>query len=220
MIKGAIFDMDGTLLDSMAGWETLGYDYIRMLGIKPTPELANRLAKMTLRQATAWLRSDFGVSESVADRAEAEVNDIVYRRYMVEYPLKPGAKEILERLHAEGVRMCVATSTAHRLACGALERCGVLDLFTGVFSSDIVGTGKTTPRLYNIALESLGTPKGSTMVFEDVIFALRVAKNDGFLTAAVYDSNEKDQESMMSEADIYIRDLSETDKYWSRLSAF
>ena len=216
MLSGAIFDMDGTLLDDMASWEQLVYEFIGMLGVEPKNELANQLAKMTIKQACAYMREKYDIS-SDADKIEADINAIVERRYLYEYPLKAGAKELLERLKAEGVKMCVATSTAERLAKAALKRTGVLDLFEGVFSSDIVGSGKTTPRLYNIALQSLGTPKDKTMVFEDVIFALRVAKNDGFLTAAVYDSNEKDQEGMRSTADVYIEDLSDIDKYWSKL---
>ena len=218
MIQGAIFDMDGTLLDDMASWQDLGYEFIRMVGVEPTEELANRLAKMTIKQAVAYMRENYEL-DADAGKIERKINDIVMHRYYYEYPLKAGAKELLERLKAEGVKMCVATSTAQKLAMAALARCGVLEYFEAVLSSDMVGSGKTTPRIYRIALDLLGTPKEKTLVLEDVIFALRVAKEDGFLTAAVYDSNEKDQEGMRSEADLYITDLADTDRNWDKLKA-
>lgn len=205
MIKGAIFDLDGTLLDSMSIWDTIGGDYLRSLGIEPREDLAEIFKTFTLEQSAEYYRAHYGVTLSVAEIVNG-VNGMVEDFYRNTAPLKRGVRELLEGLSRNGVKMCVATVTDGYLVEAALERLEVREYFSEIFTTAEVGCDKTIPQIYRIALAHLGTGKSETVVFEDACHALMTAKNDGFLTAAVYDRHEEKQAEMRVAADYYITD--------------
>jgi beta-phosphoglucomutase-like phosphatase (HAD superfamily) len=114
-IKGAIFDLDGTLLDSMYIWDTIGSDYLRSLGVEPRENLNQTFKSMSLLQAAAYYRREYGVSLSTKEIMDG-VNRMIERFYFHDVSAKRGVKEVLERLKKAGVRMCVATATDLHLA--------------------------------------------------------------------------------------------------------
>ena len=105
--------------------------------------------------------------------------------------------------------MCVATVSDKTIVEDVLARLGIYDYFSAILTSSEVGFGKDTPHLYRAALKTLGTSKEETAVFEDVLHALTTAKQDGFITVAVYDSHESRQIEMKALADYYIADYKE-----------
>ena len=205
MIKGAIFDFDGTLVDSMFIWDTFGEDYLRSLDIEPRENLAEAFKTFTLEQAAEYYREHYGVALSVNEIVDG-VNEMVAKLYRTKVTLKDGVREFLEALKSQGVKMCVATVTDRPIVEDVLNRLGIRDFFTEIFTCAEVGYNKETPHIYRVALEALGTKKDETVVFEDALHALMTAKNDGFLVAAVYDKHEAKQIEMRSEADYYISD--------------
>ena len=206
MIKGAIFDLDGTLLDSMFIWDTIGEDYLRSLGIEPRENLSETFKSFTLEESAEYYRAHYGVTLSVAEIVDG-VNSMVEEFYRNTVPLKKGVFEFLEHLSKNGVKMCIATVTDKYLAEAALERLGVRHYFSEIFTCAEVGCGKNDPNIYRTALAFLGTEKRETLVFEDAFHALMTAKNDGFPIAAVYDKHEEKQEKLKEIADIYITDF-------------
>ena len=205
MIKGAIFDFDGTLVDSMFIWDTFGEDYLRTLGKEPRENLSETFKTFTLEQAAEYYRKNYGVTLSVEEIVDA-VNDMVAEIYRTKVTLKDGVREFLEALKSQGVKMCVATVTDRPIVEDVLCNLGIRDFFTEIFTCAEVGYNKETPHIYRVALEALGTKKDETVVFEDALYALMTAKNDGFPVAAVYDKHEAKQIEMRSEADYYISD--------------
>ena len=203
MIKGAIFDLDGTLLDSMFIWDTVGEDYLRSLGIEPSENLAEAFKTFTLEESAEYYRTHYGVTLSVAEIADG-VNRMVEDFYINTVPLKKGVREFLARLSKERVRMCVATVTDKYLAEAALTRLCVRQYFGEIFTTAEIGCGKNDPKIYRTALAYLGTEKRETLVFEDALYALLTAKNDGFPVAAVYDKHELRQTEMKENGDYYI----------------
>ena len=205
MMKGAIFDFDGTLVDSMFIWDTFGEDYLKSFGIEPKENLTETFKTFTLEQAAEYYREHYGVTLSVGEIVDG-VNDMVAEIYRNKVELKDGVREFLEALKSQGVKMCVATVTDRPIVEDVLCNLGIRDFFTEIFTCAEVGYNKETPHIYRAALEVLGTKKDETVVFEDALHALMTAKNDGFPVAAVYDKHEAKQIEMRSEADYYISD--------------
>ena len=209
MIKGAIFDLDGTLLDSMFIWDTIGEDYLRSLGKEPHEDLKETFMTLTLEEAAEYYREHYGVTLSVKEIVDG-VNSMVEQTYRTKVTLKPGIAEYLAWLKENGVRMCVATVTDRYLVEETLERLGVRHYFSEIFTCAEVGFGKDKPIIYQKALEHLGTEKSDTYVFEDLPFALNTAKTDGFPTVGIYDRHEAHQDELKELADYYIFDFTDT----------
>ena len=208
MIKGAIFDLDGTLLDSMFIWDTIGEEYLRSLGKEPHEDLKETFMTLTLEEAAEYYREHYGVTLSVKEIVDG-VNAMVEQTYRTKVTLKPGIAEYLAWLKENGVRMCVATVTDRYLVEETLERLGVRHYFSEIFTCAEVGFGKDKPVIYQKALEHLGTEKSDTYVFEDLPFALNTAKTDGFPTVGVYDRHEAHQDELKELSDYYIRDFTD-----------
>lgn len=208
-VNGIIFDMDGTLLDSMGIWKTLGSDYLRGRGVQPEPGLDERLKTMSLRQAAVYFQENYGVAESVGEILDG-VNRMIQHFYLEEVEAKPGAFEFLQRLAAEGVRMCVATATENWLAQAALKRNGLLSFFSQIFTCSDVGVGKDSPKIFKTARKALGTKKAETWVFEDALYAMKSARKAGLHIAAIADdSQKKDREAIRETADVFFRNYQE-----------
>ena len=206
MIKGAIFDFDGTLVDSMFIWDTFGEDYLRTLGKEPKENLTETFKTFTLEQAAEYYREHYGVALSVNEIVD-DINEMVAEIYRTKVTLKDGVREFLEALKSKGVQMCVATVTDRPIVEDVLCNLGIRDFFTEIFTCAEVGYNKETPHIYRAALEVLGTSKEETVVFEDALHALITAKKDGFKVAAVYDRHERHQTQMKENGDYYITDF-------------
>ena len=217
-IRGAIFDVDGTLLDSMFIWDTIGEAYLRSIGYQPKENLNETFKNMSLHQAARYYQTEYGVTQSI-DEIMDGVNAMLERYYRFEVPLKPGAAELLERLLQNGVKLCIATATDRHLVETALDRCGVRSCFGAIFTCNEVGHGKDEPDIFEEALRFLGTEKAETVVFDDALYAVRTAKEAGFPVAAVYDSHEKAQDQIRMLADVYLEELTQLDKIRKYLPA-
>lgn len=213
-MRGAIFDVDGTLLDSMSTWDTIGETYLRSIGYEPKENLNEVFKNMSLRQAACYYQTEYSVTLGI-EQIMDEVNAMLERYYRFEVLLKPGAAELLARLRESGVKLCIATATDRYLVEAALERCGVLSCFGEIFTCNEVGHGKDEPDIFEAALRFLGTEKAETVVFDDAFYAVKTAKEAGFPVAAVYDRHEKNSEEIRALADLYLEDLTQLDKLGS-----
>ena len=205
MLKGAIFDFDGTLVDSMFIWDTIGEDYLRSLGKEPNEDLRTVFMPLTLEEAAEYYREHYGVTLSVKEIVGG-VNAMVEEIYRTRVTLKHGVADYLRWLKENGTQMCIATVTDRYLVEETLERLGILHYFSEIFTCAEVGCGKDKPIIYRKALEHLGTPREETFDFEDSLFALKTAWADEFSTVGVYDRYEDKQEDIMTFADYYISD--------------
>ena len=209
-LQSAIFDMDGTLLDSMPMWQGLGPDLLRRFGVQPDPDLRDHLKAMTLRQGTAYCRETYhleATEEELMAMLERRVDDF----YHNEVQTKPGVTRFLSLLKMEGVWMYVATATDRHLAQAALRHAGIDGYFRGIVTSAEVARGKEeSPEIYERAMRRLQSNKKDTVIFEDALHAIRTAKAAGFRVAAVYDpAAEDDLAEIRRLADYYIRSFDE-----------
>lgn len=213
-LQGAIFDVDGTLLDSMFIWDTIGETYLRSLGITPRENLNQTFKNMSLYQAARHYQDEYGVSLST-DQIMAGVNQMIERYYREEAPAKPGAAKFLAALQRRGVRMCVATATDRHLVEAAFARLGILHCFLDIFTCTLIGHGKDQPHIFEAALERLNLPRSEVLVFEDALYAARTVKAAGFPLAAVYDEHEPNQRALRALADYYVEDFSQAEGFVS-----
>ena len=213
MLKAAIFDFDGTLFDSNYVWVTAGQRFFQSIGIAPKSNLQEELRTMSLYQSACYIREEYSLSLTVEDIMEG-INQTVENAYLHEVQPKPGAISILHALKTAGIRMCIATATDRYQIEAALKRCGMLDFFEGIFTCSEVGHGKDEPIIFRKAMESLGTDRSNTVIFEDALHAIQTAKADGFLTVGICDPYLQEQEQLQTLCDCYLTDFSQTESFW------
>ena len=203
-MKGAIFDVDGTLLDSMGVWFDACKDFFKNHGISLSDERANSFKEMRLEQSLPIIIKEFELPLTV-EEAIAEIKAFVAKAYAETVPFKPYAKEYLEKLKAEDVKIAVATSGYKELVQAAFRRLGALDLIDEYAFSHEVNKSKDNPDIYLLAAERLGVTPAECTVFEDIVSGIQGAKKGGFAACAIYDfTNEADTDVLKQYADHYI----------------
>ncbi|MBQ4110552.1 MAG: thiamine phosphate synthase [Clostridia bacterium] len=203
-IEGAIFDVDGTLLDSMDIWETVAIDYVKSKGKIPEKNLREVVRPMSLYQSSCYVKEHYEIEDSI-EKIMDDINKIVEDFYFHEATAKNGVKEFLTKLKNKGVKMCVATATDKYLVEAALERNGILHFFEKIFTCTEAGSGKDEPHIFNLAREFLGTKLKNTYVFEDALYAAKTAVKAGFRLCGIYDKSEKETEKLEKISDIYLK---------------
>lgn len=205
IIDAVIFDMDGTLIDSLGAWDNAAVNFIKSKGLEPIEGLQEELVQMSLQAGARKIQRVYKLELTTDEILEQTISP-VRERYFTDIDAKPGVVELLEKLKRQGIKMCVATSSDRELAEGALTRLGIRDYFEFIITSDDVGVGKRAALIYHEALEELGTDKSRTLVVEDAAYALQTAHRAGFMTAGVNEvhSSAKDIATMREIADFYI----------------
>ena len=183
-IDAVIFDMDGTLLDSLPAWEHSASNFVRSQGIEPEPSLDDEMSKLSLTDGARILKERYGF-----DLSEEEILRLtlapIRQHYLTDIQAKPGVPLLLKRLKAQGIKVCVATASDKELSEKVFKRLGLTPYIDFIITCDEVGAGKHSPAVYDVARERLGTTKARTLVVEDALYALQTAKAAGYLTAGV-----------------------------------
>lgn len=206
--KHAIFDMDGTLVDSMKFWDAVCGEFLRELGVY-SEEVFDILKPMTVPQTADYLKSAFGIECDPQDMVD-EMCRIMQSHYENDVQPKPGVYAFLEAVHQKGIPMCVASSTPVYLIEICLQRLKLRHFFDFLVSAEEVGKGKDDPGIYLETAKRLNACPQSTMVFEDAIIAGVTAKSAGFQTAAIFDeTSETEWDAFRKETDFAFRDWHE-----------
>ncbi len=181
-----IFDMDGTLLDSMPYWRMEARAFASRRGIVLPPDFDEVTYHMDLDTCSMYFREVLGVRDEPA-KIISEVVEHMNRHYRQDIPMKPGMRRLLEDEHGKGSRMCLFTSSDADCASAAMERMGVLDYFGHIYTSYDIGISKQEPAAYLKICKLMGFEPSGTVVYEDVFHGVKSAKEAGCRVVAVYD---------------------------------
>ncbi len=205
-IKGAIFDVDGTLLDSMYVWRHRGEIYLENLGIRPRDGLHLDVRRLGFFESPKMIKEEYSLTQSPEEICDGMMK-VVDNYYRTNPTVKEGTIEFLEELRRNGVKMCVATATDRHMVEPGLINAGIRDYFDEIFTCGGLKTNKTKPFIFEKALEFLGTDKEDTVVFEDALYAVKTAKASGFFVTGIFDEQEPEQEEFRSLCDVFVYDL-------------
>lgn len=206
-IQGAIFDCDGTLVDSLGFWEMfyamIGERYFGGKRFLPSSEDDHAMRTQTVNFLADVMHNRYGIGESEKEIADwcIEVFRWFYREKV---PLKEGVSELLEHLKGRGIRMCIASAAEREMIELVLSCRGVLHYFDGIVSCTEVGAGKDRPDVFLAAEKFLGVPHGTAWVFEDSTLAIETAKKAGLPVVGCYDKNSFAQDRARRLCDVYV----------------
>lgn len=187
--KGAIFDLDGTLLDSMGVWDQVDIDFLAKRGIEVPEDYMRKVAAMQFRQIAEYTIARFSLPDTPEELME-EWDRMARVMYATAVEAKPHAREYLAALKTSGARLAVATSLPPQLREPAMRHVGILDFFDEVVSVDDAGdVGKDRPDVYLLAASRLGVEPVDCTVFEDLLTGMRSAKSVGMHVWAMHDDS-------------------------------
>ena len=205
MNKGVLFDVDGTLLDSMKIWDELPYRYLSSLGIQAEPKLADIVYPMTLEESSSYLKNQYHLMDSV-EKIKSDILEIMEDFYRYEVQCKEGVIDYLQYLNECSIPMGIVTIGDKKLIESAFQRLKILSYFEFILTCDEYKTSKKESLIYEIGKEKLSST--NVYVFEDVLQAIQSANKAGCITVAVYDaSNQKYSKELRECADFYIEDF-------------
>ena len=204
-IKGAIFDMDGTLIDSLSFWghffRKLGTKYLGNPDFLPPREVEMNSRTMLLSDAVAYIREACDLPMATPEILQF-TDDAVADFYKTIATVKDGARELLAHLRAEGITIVLASATSQPLIRLALTYHGLIDAFDAILSCVDVGAGKDKPDVYLAAARQMGLAPADICVFEDSLVALRTARAAGFHTVGIFDSHTGGQDEICAASDL------------------
>ena len=211
MIKGVIFDVDGTLFDSMGAWHDSGYNVLKSIGIDADKGIGDIFFSMTMDEVIDYMQEKFPVNKS-REFLRKGIHDQVEYAYRNEIELKPGVMRILDWIRDQKIPATIATSTDRFLIEIGLERLGIEKYFDGIYTATEVSKSKNHPDIFQLAMDKMGTKPGETWLFEDGLYSMITAKAYGMPVVGVYDKvSHDDQEAIKQVADIYLKDLRDLD---------
>ncbi len=208
-IKGAIFDLDGTLLDSLDSWSEVDRRFFGRRGIPMPADYFDCIKTLDLKDAAVYTKERFSLPEEPPCLVE-EWRALIREEYAERIVLRPYVKELLSFLSARGTGLAVATSSAPDLFLPALARNGIDGYFSAFVTTRDVARGKDSPDVYLEAAIRLGVPPEECAVFEDILPGVKSAKAGGFFTVGVAEPHSaRDREEIANSCDLFLSSYSE-----------
>ena len=208
-VRAVIFDLDGTLFDSTGVWAMVDRAFLGKRGLSVPDDYADAVSALGFYETAVYTIRRF----SLPDRPEAlldEWNRLAIQAYSTAVPLKPYAREYLQHLRTKGYRLAIATGAPPALYKPALQNHGLTGWFDVICSTAEVTRGKDFPDIFFHTAARLGVPPDECLVFEDILPAIRSAKQAGMRVCGVYDEGSRDSwEAIRRTADGVIADFRE-----------
>lgn len=207
-IEAVIFDIDGTLIDSMWIWTDIDELFLDKYGLQKPEGFHEGMEGKSYSETAQYFLDLFPSLPFTREELEQEWYDMAYEIYTTQMKLKKGAYEFIKSMHEKGVKLGIATSNNRGLAEGMLKNNGILDYIDSIWTSCEAKAGKPNPAVYLHVAKDLGVIPAKCLVFEDVPNGILAGKNAGMKVCAVEDAFSKSQEDKKRElADFYIQDF-------------
>lgn len=204
-----IFDLDGTLVDSMWMWKDIDIEYLGKYGIELDAGLQAKIEGLSFHETAVYFKKEFGIEDSL-EAIQQEWNDMAIDYYRNRVPVKPGVLAFLALLKREGIKTGIATSNSEELLSAVLEATGLAEYMDSIHSACEIKKGKPAPDIYLLVAKDLGVDPKECLVFEDIVAGIESGHNAGMRVCAVYDDYAADRNDQIREmADYYIESFTE-----------
>jgi HAD superfamily hydrolase (TIGR01509 family) len=208
-INAVIFDLDGTIVDSMWIWKDIDIEYLGRFGIDFPEDLQSAIEGMSFSETAVYFKKRFKLKDSL-EQIKSDWNSMAWDKYLKEVPVKEGVRELLEYLMNKGIPAGIATSNSRELVELIIRRHSLEGYFSTIRTSCEVSKGKPSPDIYLLVARDLNVEPSSCLVFEDVPQGLMAGRNAGMKVCAVYDKfSENDTKLKQSLADYYINSFTD-----------
>ncbi len=205
-IGAVIFDMDGSLVDSMWMWRAIDIEYLGRYGISLPENLQSEIEGMSFGETALYFKEHFPIPDSL-EEIKQTWNRMAWDKYIYEVPLKKGIPEFLNGCRTHGIRLGIATSNSRELVENVAATHQLREYFTSIVTGSDVERGKPAPDIYLEAAGQLGILPSECLVFEDIVAGIQAGKNAGMRVCAVEDAySAHDRERKKELADYYIED--------------
>ena len=211
-IKAVIFDLDGSLVDSMWIWKDIDIEYLGRFGIELPDNLQEELEGKSFSETADYFKERFPIPDSV-EQIKADWNRMAWDKYLNKVPLKPGIPEFLDGCRRNGIKLGIATSNSRELVENIAKVHNLRDYFSCIMTSCEAKKGKPAPDIYLLTAQQLSVKPEECLVFEDIVFGIQAGKAAGMQVCAgddeysIYQRNEK-----KVLADYYIQDFTEIEE--------
>jgi len=204
--KAVIFDLDGTLVDSMWMWKAIDIEYLGRFGFDLPPSLQKDIEGMSFSETAVYFKETFQIPDTL-EEIKATWNRMAYDKYTKEVPLKKGVQEFLDYCKENRILLGIATSNSRELVDATLKALNIKEYFACVMTACEVAKGKPAPDIYLAVAEKLQAEPSRCLVFEDIEMGIMAGKNAGMEVCAVEDEFSMNQiEAKKKLADYYIKD--------------
>lgn len=208
-IKGVIFDLDGTLIDSMWVWDQIDIEYLSEKNLEVPKNLNDEIGHLSFNQVAVYFKERFKLKDSL-DEIKQRWSDMAYYHYSTDIKLKEGVVEFLKFLKESNIKIGLATSNSHDLLEVVLKNNNIYDYFDAITITDEVSVGKHEPDVYLLAAKKLNVSPSECLVFEDIVQAIKGAKKAEMKVIGVADSrNLDDRDEIISLTDKFITNFNE-----------
>ena len=191
-IKCAIFDMDGTILDSMGMWHTIANTYLESIGKIPREDLWDNVKRLNMIETAQYFIDEYGVAKTI-EEIGVEVKELIMKFYAESLELKEGAKSFLKTLNERGIPCVLATATERSCTIACMKRLDCEKYFKEIITCLDLNTSKSSPLIFEESARRCGAKAEESVVFEDALHAIRTAKKAGFKVCAVYDKSDEER---------------------------
>lgn len=214
--KAVIFDMDGTIIDSMWVWAAIDNEFLGARGYKATREMQHDIEGKSFYETACYFKEHFHLPEDVQTIMDTW-NEMAYDKYKNDVRLKEGVTKFLEYLSSNGIKAGIATSNARSLVLACLESLNVLHYFDAITTGDEVLKGKPNPDIYLLTAQKMNVKPEDCLVFEDVPMGILAGKRAGMEVCAVDDEMSRHLDDSKKElADDFILSFCELEAYYDK----
>lgn len=200
-IDAVIFDMDGSLVDSMWMWRAIDVEYLGSFGIPLPEDLQSRIEGMSFAETAMYFKEHFPIPDTTEDIMDTW-NRMAWDKYLHEVPLKMGITEFLRSCRERGILLGIATSNSRELVENVAKVHNLRDYFTSIITGSEVKRGKPAPDIYLAVARELGTAPSRCLVFEDIVAGIIAGKNAGMRVCAVedeYSSHDRERKKKLAD---------------------